>query len=117
MLWLPTSASPPKEGQLQQLLKRRGVQDAAGDFADYFDRLYTARCGKGCYFVMCLLARFDIDWSDFAAGREHPTDIMLTDMVNDIRAEPLYPTVQQQGNCARECVVLDESATIKCMFH
>ncbi|KAL3149329.1 hypothetical protein ABBQ32_002137 [Trebouxia sp. C0010 RCD-2024] len=41
-------------------------------------------------------------------GREHPTDTMLTEMVNDIRAEQLCPTVQQQGVCARECVVLDE---------
>lgn len=60
---------------------------------------------------------FNGDWWDFSACREHPTDTMLTEMVNDIRAEPLYPTVQQQGVCARECVVLDDFAAIKSMLH
>ena len=34
-----------KERQLQQLLNKRALRVASGDFADYFDRLYTARCG------------------------------------------------------------------------
>lgn len=36
----------PKERQWQQLLNRRGSQDAPGDFADHLESLYTARCGR-----------------------------------------------------------------------
>jgi len=37
-------------------------------------------------------------------------------MVNNIKAEALYPLVQSQGVCARECLVLDNFATMRSMF-
>ena len=53
---------------------------------------------------------------EFAAGRKHPTDSALTQMVVDIKLEALYPIVQSRGKCDHEFVVLNNFATVKSMF-
>lgn len=49
-------------------------------------------------------------------GREHPTDMLLAQMVTDVKAKPLYPVIQSQRVCERECLVIDNFAAIRSMF-
>ncbi|DBA87360.1 TPA: hypothetical protein ACH3X1_004407 [Trebouxia sp. C0004] len=107
-----------KQRHLQQPLTKNRLQSTPQNFARQFDSLYSARCGVLRAAILdsqrqscTVLIR-----QQFAAGREHPTDSALTQMVVDIKSEALYPIVQSRGNCDCEFVVLNNFATVRSMF-